>query len=141
MIRFKVGEEIKEFDGKIDVSTSEKYLSEKKSPFNPALTYRFGRYYQDTLDIMIIISPTQYEELYYKIASCDTFIIAWQTPTGYQYRHLSRQILPYPDEMMYITEEINLKLESNPYNEIKHNMPNITLNTSYNLSSIANTIF
>jgi len=42
MIVFKVGSALYEFDGILSVQTQEKYKFEKKSPFDPALNYRFG---------------------------------------------------------------------------------------------------
>ncbi len=144
MIVFKVGSALYEFDGILSVQTQEKYKFEKKSPFDPALNYRFGRYYQDSLDISIIAGAEQYEQLYYAIISQlsgnNPFIVSWTSKTGYQYRFI-KTILPYPSDIMYLKNEISLKLESEPYYEIVQNMPNVTLNTVFNESIIDNTIW
>lgn len=142
MIRFKVGSELYEFHGAINVTTTAKYLFEKRDPFNPALFYRYGKYYQDSLEISMVCYAEEYESLYYAIADILTagedYIVGWETVTGYQYRRLT-QLLVYPSEVRFIGSEVSLRLESEPYDTIQKVMQNLTSNQIWNESTIANT--
>lgn len=144
MIIFRVGEKLYEYEGVIGVQTQEKYIFEKKNPFNPTLSFQYGRYFQDNLEISIIAEAEQYEQMYYGIADLisqnNPYIIAWRSITGYQYR-LCKSLPPYPSEIMHLRDEVSMKLESMPYFEIQKDMANVTQNMIYGESTIDNTIW
>jgi len=144
MIRIKVGVELYEFPGTISANVTVKYLFEKRDPFNPALFYRHGKYYQDSLDVDIVCDADEYENLYYKtheaLHNGGFYLIAWETVTGYQYRKV-KSVLPYPSQIRFLTDSVKLKLESEPYDEVIKNMPNVTQNSAWNQSTISNTIW
>lgn len=141
MIRFKVGSTLFEFRGTIDVSSETKYRFEKRNPFQPNLFYRYGRYFEDVLVLMIVSTAIKYEELYFAAMNSDSFFVSWETVTGYQYRQINKDSLPYPSSIRFLNGAIELRLRSKSYEEPMKNMPNITRNTIWNQSTISNTIW
>lgn len=138
MIRIKVGDELYDFQGTIDTQTNIKYLFEKRNPFISDLYYRYGKYYQDTLNISLVVTSEQYENLYYDIAQKGEWVIGWDTLTGYQSRRI-KSLLPYPSELRFLNGGVEFNVESEPFKTINKNMPNITINFAWNVSTISNT--
>jgi hypothetical protein len=139
MVRIKVGSTLYEFKGTLTHNPSIKYLSSQVNPFEPTNPYQFGKYFQDQLDVNLICTKSEYETLFFAVAQADEFIIAWETPTGYQSRKIRKQLLPYPSKIMFFIDQVSFKLESEPYASLIKDMPNITRNTIWNVSTIANT--
>ncbi len=141
MIRIKVGDTIYDFHGTINVDQKSKFQSVKSNPYAPTSPFQFGKYFVDTLDISIISDPEKYESLYYDVCENAVFFVAWETYTGYQYREIRNQSLPYPSKSRFLNNVISFKLESEQYTQINRDMPNITMNQKFNVSTIDNTIF
>lgn len=140
MIRIKTGSELHEFYGTIDVTPEIEHMVEEECVYNPGLSYRFGKYFIDKIQLNLSISAEDYENLYYKVMQAAEWIIAWETLTGYQWRK-SRSPLPYPSKIRFINDAVTLKIESEPYINPINNMTNITLNTIWNESTPDNTIW
>ena len=148
MIIFKTGESLEientddqifQFQGTIEVNPSLKYLFEKKNPFVPNESYNYGPYYTDKLNITIITDPKNYEELYFRTLIDETYIVAWNTLNGHQWR-ITKTKLPYPSTIRFINDKVNFNIETEPYHPAD-DMPSITHNFKYNRSTIANTIW
>ncbi|HPK40010.1 MAG: hypothetical protein WDA18_09310 [Candidatus Ratteibacteria bacterium] len=139
MIRIKVGDELYEFQGTIEVTPEVKYVFEKENPFVANQPFRHGKYYTDKLQISILASSAEYESLFYLVMGCEEFLVAWETLSGYQWRKLKEK-LPYPSQLRYLDGKIDFALESLPYYEINSSMENITKNMKWNISTIENTI-
>jgi len=131
------------FDGTIDVTTEVKYAYEKKT-VSPAIDskIRFGKYYQDKLDVVIIAKPDEYAELYWAILKAERpCYIIWHTPSGCQYRKMTNH-LPYPDKNRCITDSVRVKIETEPYTEVNKSMHDISrVNRKWNRFTIFETVW
>ncbi len=144
MIYFKVGLYEKNFDGKIEYQVKENWLFEKKDPFVPGGFFRHGRYYKDVLSLSVIITPAEYKTLFEKTAEADKWLIAWFNKSGnagFQWREIKGK-LPYPDKIRYLSDSVNMSIETEPYFSINHEMESIlTKNMVWNVSTISNTVW
>jgi len=140
MIRIKIGNELHEFYGTIDVTPQIEHLIEHECSYNTGLSYRFGKHFVDKIKLNLAISAEAYETLYYRVMQANEWIIAWETLTGYQWRK-TRSPLPYPSKIRFINDSVTLNLESEPYTNPNNNMTNITLNTIWNESTPENTVW
>jgi len=139
-------EELFAFEGSIDVTTEVKYAYEKKivgAGFSqPDSKIRFGKYFQDKLDVVIIATPAEYERLYWAVLKAETpCYVVWNTHNGLQYRKMTSH-LPYPDKSRCITDSVRVKIETEPYTQVYETMHDITqINRRWNLYTIADTIW
>ena len=129
-----------EFIGTIDVVTKEDFLFKKENTFKAHDFYEHGRFFTDTLDIVITTTIEQYENLYFAVLQDDIYFVSWDTATGHQWRK-TKSKMPYPSNLRFVNGSVKLKLESMPYYAIQKNMPPITKNFLWNKSTIANTVW
>jgi len=137
-------EELFAFEGSIDVTTEVKHAFEKKLVGNatPDAYLRFGKYFQDKLDVVIIATPSEYERLYWAVLKAETpCYVVWNTHNGLQYRKMTSH-LPYPDRSRCITDSVRVKIETEPYTQVFETMHDITqINRRWNLNTINDTIW
>jgi hypothetical protein len=155
MVRFLVGEKLYHFTGSINVIPVERYIHEHKNPMNSDVYYREGKYYIDTLNINLIVNDIKgyesfFNDCYDSITdqnlhaesknNLDTYIIEWETPSGFRWRRV-RQKPPYPSSVRFINGVVEFTVDTESYEQYLPDQQSITINRKWNRHTIKTTVY